>query len=129
PCRVVDTRGGGSAVSPGEQRPFQVSGSGGGFAAQGGKSGGCAVPTSAVAAEASVTSVAPSGNGFFRAWPSGGAAATATFLNFTKNEGITNTGVIGLGSSTKDLTTKNFSAKSHYVIDVQGYFVTPNETT
>ena len=123
PCRVVDTRGGGGALAANAQRAFQISGSGAGFAAQGGKADGCAIPSSAVAVEASITSVVPSGNGFFRAWGSGGPAATATFLNFTKNQAITNTGAIGLGSGTQDLTVKNFGSTSHYVIDIQGYFV------
>ncbi len=122
PCRVVDTRGVGR-LTPTATRNYQVAGSTA-FPAQGGKSGGCGIPLEATAVEASVTSVDQLGNGYFRAWPSGEAMPNATFLNYTKGQGTTNTGAIKVSATnTTDLTVRNFGASSHYVIDVQGYFV------
>ncbi len=127
PCRVVDTRvGGGGQFGPNVTRNYQIGGTGSGFATQGGKANGCGIPDGAKAVEASVTAVIPIGNGFFRAWPAGTPAPNATFLNFTKSEGVTNTGALTLAATgTQDLTVKNFGGPSHYVIDVQGYFVKP----
>ncbi|MCU1496076.1 MAG: hypothetical protein JWM47_29 [Acidimicrobiales bacterium] len=123
PCRVVDTRKAVGAFAPSTQRDYQVAGTGGGFAAQGGAAGGCGIPGGARAVEASVTAVSPSANGFFRAWPAGTTAPNATFLNFTKLQSITNTGAISLAATgTQDLTVKNFGATTHYVIDIQGYY-------
>ena len=129
PCRVVDTRGGGGGVfAPNQQRSYQVGGGGASFAAQGGAAGGCGVPDGAAAVEASVTAVSPGGNGFFRAWPTGVPAPNATFLNFVQAQSITNTGAITLApTGANDLTVKNFGGSAHYVVDVQGYFVEPDE--
>ena len=71
-----------------------------------------------------MTAVSPGAGGFFRAWPTGAAAPTATFLNYTKGQGTTNTGALSLApTGTNDLTVKNFAGSAHYVIDLQGYFV------
>ena len=129
PCRVVDTRaGGGGVFGSNQQRSYQVGGSGAAFAAQGGAAGGCGVPDAAAAVEASVTAVSPGAGGFFRAWPTGAAAPTATFLNYTKGQGTTNTGALSLApTGTNDLTVKNFAGSAHYVIDLQGYFIDPED--
>lgn len=127
PCRILDTRkGGGGKLSESQVRSYQVGGTGGNFSAQGGQANGCGVPDGAAAVEASVTAVAPDATGFFRAWPADGPEPGATFLNFTKNQGTTNTGAITLApSGTLDLKVKNFGGPSHYVIDIQGYFTDP----
>ncbi|MCB0960265.1 MAG: hypothetical protein KDB04_12180, partial [Acidimicrobiales bacterium] len=69
PCRVVDTRqpGAGGRFADREIRDYQVAGTGGGFAAQGGNAGGCGIPDGAVGVEASITAVDPADSGFFRA--------------------------------------------------------------
>ncbi|MCU1496990.1 MAG: hypothetical protein JWM47_943 [Acidimicrobiales bacterium] len=123
PCRVVDTRGGGGAFGPGAVRSFRVTGSGPEFGSQGSNAAGCGVPVGAVAVEASITAVAPTATGFTRAWPHGGPVPTATFLNFTKGQGITNTGSVSLATTgTEHLSLFNSGGTTHYVIDVQGYF-------
>ncbi|MCU1496641.1 MAG: Alkaline phosphatase [Acidimicrobiales bacterium] len=127
PCRLADTRPG-TALDPNAQRGFKVGGTGEAFASQGGTPGGCGVPVGAKAIEASVTAVAPSGDGFFRAWPTGVTPPNATFLNYTAGRNITNTGAIAVAASAAtELTVKNFGATAHYVVDVQGYFVNPTE--
>ncbi len=123
PCRIVDTRNAVGALAPGATRSWKVRG--GGFSAQGGSSGSCGVPADATAVEATVSAVTPSGDGFFRAWPTGAAAPQATFLNYADGRGISNTGAISIGSGATELTVRNFSGTAHYVVDVQGYFVDP----
>ena len=103
-----------------------MAGGGTQFANQGGKAGGCFIPDGATAVEASVTAVSPSTNGFFRAWPAGQGTPNATFLNYSKGKNITNTGAIALApTGLLDLAVQNYAATTHYVIDVQGYFVAP----
>src|SRR5690606_18863913 len=125
PCRVADTRNSSDPIANREVRTFQISGDGPGFAAQGGTSGGCAIPTAATAVEASISAVTPSAPGFFRAWPTGGAPAAATFLNYSRAQGITNTGTIALGTGPDDLTTQNYGPTTRFVIDTQGYYIDP----
>lgn len=121
PCRVVDTRTT-SAMISGSQRNYKVAGSG--LGGQGGAAGGCGIPETATAVEASVTSTAQSGAGYFRAWPMGEAEPNATFLNYARQQGVTNTGAIKVSTtSASELTVKNYGIRSHFVIDVQGYFI------
>ena len=127
PCRIVDTRQAGGSLANREIRDVQVLGAGSGFAAQGGKANGCDLPTDAVAVEASVTAVDPADSGFFRAWPSDESMPNATFMNFDRGMDITNTGslTIDADDETDHLRIRNFGGRSHYVIDIQGYFVPP----
>ncbi|CAN5506096.1 hypothetical protein BH10ACT1_BH10ACT1_11710 [soil metagenome] len=125
PCRVLDTRAAvAGPLGAREVRSFQVAGTGAGFAVQGGKSGGCAVPADATAVEASVTAVGPSATGFARLWPAGSTEPTATFLNFTEGQSITNTGAIPLSTAAgaADVSLRNYAPASGYVVDIQGYF-------
>ncbi|MEO6987828.1 MAG: hypothetical protein ABI239_04195, partial [Aquihabitans sp.] len=126
PCRVLDTRTGGGGIFPKSiRRDYRVAGSGGEFSQQGGKSNGCGIPDGSPASVISVTAVSPAGGGFTRAWPKGSVEPTATLLNFTKSQAITNTGAITLApTGALDLSLKNYGGPSHYVIDVQGYFAT-----
>ncbi len=123
PCRVVDTRsGGGGAFAPGDQRSYRVYDDATGYGSQGGVLGNCGIGTDSIAVEATVTAVGPTANGYFRAWPAGDPAPNATFLNYTRGQSISNTGAISVGISNPDLTVKNFSGTTHYVIDIQGYY-------
>lgn len=126
PCRLVDTRSAGGALSAGSQRSYRVTGTGGEFAAQGGRSNGCGIPAGASAVEASVTAVSPTrANGFVRIWPAGEPVPGATFLNYTRGQSTTNTGAVGLApAGTSHLSLRNFGGSSNIVIDVQGYYVT-----
>ncbi len=129
PCRVVDTRAKGGRFTGATQRDYLVTGSGAAFAGQGGRSGGCGIPSNATAVEASVSAVAPTGGGFTRAWPAGQRAPSATFLNYTSGQAITNTGAISIadGGATQ-LTLRNYGGSTHYVVDVAGYYA-PAATT
>ncbi|MEO6988176.1 MAG: hypothetical protein ABI239_05955, partial [Aquihabitans sp.] len=121
PCRVVDSRRGLGFFGPNRTADFAVTGSGPEFAVQGGRPGGCDLPAGAAAVETSVSAVSPSANGYLRAWPTGTAAPTATFLNYSKSEATTNTGAIALGGGR--MSVENFSGRADFVIDVQGYFI------
>ena len=134
PCRVVDTRIQPSrptvinetgTFAPGNQRSFQVAGTGQQFAAQGGAASGCGIPAGITAVELSITAVGPSGNGFVRAFPHGQSAPNATFLSYSAGEGVTNTGTVTLtgGRSGVDLSVLNLGASTNIVIDVFGFYI------
>ncbi|QXC59217.1 hypothetical protein KSP35_12435 [Aquihabitans sp. G128] len=125
PCRIVDTRVAGGPFSDQATRSYAVRGGSTAFAAQGGRSGGCGIPSGAVAVEASVTAVSPASGGYARAWPSDASPPAATFLNFQASRSLTNTGTFSLAgtASAKPLTLRSYGTKTQYVIDVQGYFV------
>lgn len=122
-CRVVDTRAGaGGKLLAGSARTWQVSGTGAGFESQGGKPGGCGVPASALSVELSVSAAAPTGTGFLRAGPSGGAPPKATVLQFTARGGTTNTGAVALRPDViHGLAVTGNGAATHVVLDVIGY--------
>ncbi|MEZ5203500.1 MAG: hypothetical protein R2701_03700 [Acidimicrobiales bacterium] len=128
PCRILDTRVVGGTLANREIRDVAVVGSGPAFAAQGGKANGCGIPADAVAVEASITAVDPADSGFFRAWPNGQSMPNATFMNFDRGMDITNTGAITIDVNDPNLRIRNFGGSSHYVIDIQGYFVEPRLT-
>ena len=135
PCRIVDTRlAGGKLTVAGGSRVFDVAGSGATFAAQGGKAGGCGIPTSATAIEATITAI-DSGSGFLRAWPANAAAPNATFLNYTDMLNVSNTGAIGINGCTgiclvnTDLRLRAFGSDTHVVVDVNGYYNLPMSAT
>lgn len=128
PCRLVDTREAVGDFVPNETRRFDVKGGGGTFAAQGGKAGGCGIPTSGVGAvEVTVTSVSASSEGFIRVYPHG--LPNATFLNYTNVFNAGNTGTVSLcgfdGSIcivNSDIGVTNFTSTTDVVIDVFGYY-------
>lgn len=85
PCRIIDTRVAGGALTggtPGPTRSFMVAGTSG-FAAQGGTSGGCNVPIGATAAFINFVAVNPLGAGNLRgaAWPNAVPAA-GSIINY-----------------------------------------------
>lgn len=122
PCRIVDTRNGGTPLNSGTVRSYWVTGALG-FGPQGGKSGGCGIPVRAKAITGSFTAVNPGGGGYIRAWAAGGSEPQATLLNYA---GVsTGTGVTveirsgqGVG-----LTVKNYGGPTDLVIDVTGYYI------
>jgi hypothetical protein len=129
PCRLVDTRIAGGRIPNGVARGFDAKGSGANFAAnQGGKAGGCGIPTAGVSAvEITVTAVLADHNGYARVYP--GTEPTATFLNYTKAFNTAGTGSVavcgyngGICILNRDFLIKNYFSSSHFVVDVQGYY-------
>ncbi|MTD15470.1 hypothetical protein GIS00_16160 [Nakamurella sp. YIM 132087] len=122
PCRIVDTRfGGQSPLSSGSTKSYYVSGTTG-FAPQGGKSGGCGIPSSATAVTVSMTAVDPSSVGFMRAWAAGTPEVTSTVLNYGTISTGTGATLPIRSPNGPHLTVKNFAGPTDLVIDVTGYY-------
>ncbi|WP_154769928.1 cellulase family glycosylhydrolase [Nakamurella alba] len=121
PCRLVDTRVAGGILVPGMARTLTVGGSAG-FPAQGGRSGGCAIPTGATAISVVLTAVGPTTAGYLRSRPTG-TSATATVLSFPAG-GSTGTGlVLPVAAGRPDAVVfETAGARTHVVIDVLGWF-------
>ena len=126
PCRIVDTRSGVGAnrtpIANKQTRTYYVGGTFG-FAPQGGKTGGCGVPTGAVAISSILTALSPARSGFVRAWPQGQSEPGATVLNY----GVTTSGT-GVTLSINPLTAfalnvRNYGGPTGLVVDVTGYYV------
>jgi hypothetical protein len=126
PCRIVDTRLTGARVTPGLPRDFHARGTMG-FVGQGGKSGGCGVPTAATSIQVTLTSVNALGTGFLRTAPFGQPVPNATFLNYTNTLSLGTGGTVTLSpsGSTKDFTLASFFKATHVVVDVTGYYIAP----
>jgi hypothetical protein len=131
PCRLVDTRLAGGRLVVDAPRSFAVRGDGPAFAAQGGRSNGCAIPLSATLVEVTVTAV-DAGSGFLRAWPAGSSAPNATFLNYDDAFNVSTTGLLTICGAkgevcqaSRDLTMRAFGSATHLVVDVQAYAAPP----
>ncbi|MTD15927.1 hypothetical protein GIS00_18490 [Nakamurella sp. YIM 132087] len=121
PCRIVDTRVNSTPLGSEVARNYYVGGTFG-FAPQGGKSGGCGVPTTAVAVSAIVTAVDPSNRGFLRAWPTNQSEPASTLLNYgTISTGTGATVPIAITSGPA-LRVKNYAGPTDLVIEVNGYY-------
>ncbi len=127
-CRVLDTGEAGQPV-PGQDQPLVVRGSGGGFAGQGGKPGGCAVPASASAVALTVTVRGADGQGTMRVNPISSAAHEV--LGFGPGGTHVNSATVTLceGLCLADLLYRLDGASGHVAVDVHGYFVPPLAAT
>lgn len=128
PCRIVDTRVAGGPVGSNQSRGFRVVGTAS-FPLQGGKSGGCGIPTTGVSAiEVAVTAVDATGGGYMRIYPSGQPEPTATFINYSPFD-PTNTGAVTICQSGcpagQQVTVKGHGTSTDVVMDVQGYYSKP----
>jgi hypothetical protein len=114
PCRLLDTRAGGSggALLSGVSRSFLIAGT-------------CGIPSDAVAVEVVATVVAPPGGGFVTLYPGDGAVPLAATITFKTGVTLCNNAVIALASD----ATGILGAQSvltgggvDLVVDVAGYF-------
>jgi hypothetical protein len=128
PCRIVDTRAGvgtgKTKIANNQTRAYYVGGTFG-FAPQGGKGGGCAIPVGATAIAATLTAVAPTHGGFMRAWPNGVAEPSATALNYGTFSIGTGATITINSSSAYALKVKNYGGPTDLVVDVAGYYAKP----
>lgn len=123
PCRIVDTRAGGGKLAANSARSFYVSGATG-FSGQGGKSTGCDIPVGATGVAVSLTTTQASASGRIVAYPSGVTTPNSTMLSYTSTANATSTPTVALTPGTaRQMTVKSFSASTHLVIDVLGYYV------
>lgn len=125
PCRIVDTRETVGTFDPTEFRNYKAVGTGAIFASQGGKAGGCGIPTTASGIQMTVTSVSATGTGFIRAYPAGASEPTASFMNYGDQFNTSGSGAVKLNVGATDFRFRNYGSTTHIVIDVQGYYVPP----
>jgi ELWxxDGT repeat protein len=118
PCRLADTRNppgssGGPALGANTRRAFPVVGR-------------CAVPATARAVVVNVTAVNPGEVGNFRLYPAGGAAPTASVLNFQAARTRAGNATIALGLDGQIAVQCDMppgsTASTHFVLDVSGYY-------
>jgi large repetitive protein len=132
PCRIIDTRSTSTPfLAPSILAAFTVNSGGTTFnySPQGGSATGCAIPTDAKAVFFNFVAVAPTGSGFFQAWPFGSPIPTASVLNYTSFPGLNIANSIALptcdpslATCTKDLNVQANQSTIQLVVDVVGYF-------
>ena len=112
PCRVFDTRGG-TPLSAGETRVFQVSGL-------------CGIPAGARLVSANLTVVGPRGAGFLTIFPGDAAQSPLTStLNFGAGQVRANNAVVllaGDSGGTVKVLAAFASGVTDVLLDVNGYF-------
>ena len=121
PCRIVDTRKAGYAISAGGIFSYNVRGA---VASQGGNPSGCPSPKGEPrAVHVNITSV-PLGNGWITAYPYGSTAPTASLVNYRSDaQNVANSGTIKTCSNcTKDINIKSVGGTTYVIIDVLGYY-------
>lgn len=124
PCRIIDTRvGGGGILQVNVTRSFQVTGTTG-FAPQGGTSGGCGIPSGAVAVTASVVSTGSTGFGRLRLWATGQPEPQIVSVIYQKGQENSQSITYGI-SDTGKFNAKAGVGATHMVVDVTGYFMPP----
>lgn len=112
PCRVLDTREQGPALTNGNGRTFSVAGT-------------CGVPATARAVAANVTAVQATGDGSLTLYPGDLAAPLAATLSFPAGSTRAGSAILGLaldGSGTLSATPALQSGSVHLILDVSGYF-------
>jgi hypothetical protein len=133
PCRIVNTAasGGGGALTGGRIRSFAVSGSTG-FGAQGGTSGGCAIPSAATAIAAVVTAKSTTvrthtSSGVLRAWPANATESVAAqIMNYTNKVNISSGTTLPIAPAANPaLKVHNLFGSTQLIIDVRGYYLPP----
>jgi len=114
PQRIADTRTNGTTLGQGGSLVLAI--------------GGIYVPANATAVSLNVTAVDQSTAGFFTVYPTGGAAPTASNLNWLPGETIPNLVVVAL-SAGGDVTIFNGLGSADAVVDLEGYFAPPTTST
>jgi hypothetical protein len=128
PCRIVDTRLVGGALSANSTRSFR-SFTATDFTSQGGAPSNCGIPANVSAISAKITSPLPAGNGYFTAYPFGEAQPLASSLNYNLGLTLSDETHIRLCRPGCSSEFNVFSfAQSQLVLDVTGYYMEPEAT-
>jgi hypothetical protein len=113
PCRLLDTRQGGTALAGGTTLTFAVG-------------GGCGIPATAKAVALTLASVAPTDDGHLALYPAGSPPPATSIVNFARARTKAGTGMARLGAAGR-LTLRavmpaGSAGVTHAVVDVYGYF-------
>lgn len=120
PCRIVNTQNPAGKLQVDQIRQYRMHGD---TRSQGGAAA-CGIPRTATALELTATAVAPEGSGYLRVYPAGVGTPNATFLNYGAGQNIGNTGTVAVQPGAGvNLQVKAYGARTHVVIDVNGYYV------
>lgn len=126
-ARIVDTRlGGGGFLVNNTERDWKVSRPGGNFTDQGGASSDCGIPASPAVVLANFAVTGSSQPGVLFAWAFGQPSPTASTLNYAGGQTIANAIIIPLAQGQVDDLSAFVSTGTHVVVDVVGYFKSPN---
>jgi len=122
PCRIIDTRLAGGAISGGT-RIFDATLAT--YAGQGGKAGSCNLPTSGVTAvQLNLGAIwKAGGNSQFSGWATGTPEPLASLVNYTKAGPIANMVTLPVNSSGQ--FTLKTPGTAHAFVDVAGFYVKP----
>ena len=130
PCRIVDTRNtvDGPIAADGSRDFVAINQAN--YTAQGGSATDCGLlGVTAAAVAVNLTAVVPDRPGYATAYPFGTAKPLAASVNYATGQVINNGIIMPIPSP---LTTSDFSlysyGQSHYVVDIVGYFATPEAT-
>lgn len=135
PCNVVDTRTTGGAFAAGEIRTYTVVGSGS-LASQGGSATGCGVPgfsngiAQVQAVALNIIAFTPTGGGNMIANAADQTLGSASVLNFTSGQNVSNTAPVAVAqaSGVGDFKLQVNISSSHVLIRVFGYYSKPIQT-
>ncbi|MBS1832056.1 MAG: hypothetical protein JST65_05050, partial [Acidobacteria bacterium] len=120
PCRIADTRDaagiyGQPALAAAATRNFPISGK-------------CGIPSTAVAASLNITVVPHGTLGYLTVWPTGTTQPAVSLLNSVDGRVKANASIVQLGGV--DHAVSLFATNvTDAIIDVNGYFISPGQTT
>lgn len=131
PCRIIDTRLAGGAITANTVRSFDVTAVAD-YSFQGGAAsdcGGAGAAGSFAAAVINFVTVNPSGAGYITAFPFLATQPLAATLNYTVGSVVANSAIVSLdqGASPNELSVYTL-AQTHLVADITGYFINPQAT-
>ncbi len=110
PCRIADTRGGGTLQS-GSTRTFSV------------QTSACGVPAAAQAYALNVTAVPPGPLQYVTIWPAGSTRPVVSTLNATDGTVVANAAIVPAG--TNGAVNVFASDTTDVILDINGYFAPP----
>ncbi len=116
PCRLIDTRHTGGAIQGSTSRSFAIT-----------QLGGCDIPSAAAAYSLNVTAVPHGPLGYLTIWPAGESQPTTSLLNSTDGRIKADAAIVPAGTS--DAVSVFVSNTSDVLLDINGYFTTPNYET
>jgi glucose/arabinose dehydrogenase len=110
PCRLVDTRLSGPALSAGSTRSFTAAGT-------------CGIPATASVIAVNVTVIGASSSGNLDLWPAGTTDPGTSVLSFQAGQTRANNAFVALGASGMFSVLSNFpTGTAHLVVDVTGWY-------